>query len=85
MPEDDFVGIALSAAQEIISPPLSVKRGAALLYQITVDNRLKVTVKPRRPIRGQSTFQTDLCVFEEICVEEESEQIKIEIPSPHYS
>jgi hypothetical protein len=27
---------------------------------------LKVTVDPRTPTRGQSAFQTDLCVFEDI-------------------
>ncbi|MDQ2921183.1 MAG: hypothetical protein M3R52_06200 [Acidobacteriota bacterium] len=80
MKEDDFVGIALSAAQEIVAPPLSVVRGAALLYQITVDNRLIVRVKPRKPVRGQSAFQTDLCVFEEVCFEEDSKDVKVQIP-----
>lgn len=80
MKEDNFVGIALAAAQEIVAPPLSVVRGAALLYQITVDNRLSVRVKPRKPVRGQSAFQTDLCVFEEVCFEENSKEVKVQIP-----
>jgi hypothetical protein len=80
MKEDDFVGIALAAAQEIVAPPLSVVRGAALLYQITVDNRLSVRVKPRQPVRGQSAFQTDLCVFEEVSFEENSKEVKVQIP-----
>jgi hypothetical protein len=64
MPEDPFVDIALRAAKAVIGPTLSVKRGAALLYQVTVDNRLKLTIDPANPRRGRSAFQTDLCVFE---------------------
>jgi hypothetical protein len=63
--ESEFVAIAQAAASEILSPPLSVQRGKSLFYQITVDNDLSLTVDPKRPIRGQSAFQTDLCVFEE--------------------
>jgi hypothetical protein len=80
MKEDDFVRIALSAAREIVDPPLSVERGKALLYQITVDNRLNLRVKPRKPVRGQSAFQTDLCVFEEACFEEDAKEVKVQIP-----
>lgn len=35
-----------------------------LLYEVTVDNNLSLTVDPKRPVRGDSAFQTDLCVFE---------------------
>ena len=45
--------------------PLLVKRGAALLYQVTVDNQLSHTVNVKHPVRGNSAFQTDLCVFEQ--------------------
>lgn len=41
-----------------------VRRGAALLYQITLDSDLTARVNPRAPARGQSAFQTDLCVFD---------------------
>jgi hypothetical protein len=64
--ESDFVEKARLAAEEILEPPLRVKRAANLLYQVTVNNRLEVTVSPRTPMRGQSAFQTDLCVFEEV-------------------
>jgi len=63
--ESEFVGIARLAAEEILAPPLSIRRGAALLYQVTVDNELSLTVDPKHPMRGNSAFQTDLCVFEE--------------------
>lgn len=66
MIEDEFVNTAHSAALDILTPPLRVRRGAALLYQVTVDNRLELTVNPQNPKRGQAAFQTDLCVFDSI-------------------
>jgi hypothetical protein len=63
--ESKFVEVALVAIQEVLDPPLFVKRGAALLYQVAVDNRLELTVNPKRPMRGDSAFQTDLCVFDQ--------------------
>lgn len=66
MKEDDFVTTALAAAGEVLAHPLSIRRGAALLYEVTVDNRLTLTVDPRDPKRGHSAFQTDLAVFEEV-------------------
>ena len=62
--ESSFVQTALEAAKVVLRPPLSIQRGAALLYQVTVDNKLQLTVEPRRPVRGNSAFQTDLCVFD---------------------
>ena len=41
---------------------ISVKK-ANLLYEITVDNNLEVTVDPKEPMRGQIAFQTDFCIF----------------------
>ncbi|HZZ95185.1 MAG TPA: hypothetical protein VFE23_21680 [Usitatibacter sp.] len=64
MEEDPFVATAMEAAKEVLAPPLSIERGAALLYQVTVNNRLEIGVDPKKPVRGQSAFQTDLCVFE---------------------
>src|ERR1700678_368223 len=62
--ESKFVEKALAAATKVLKPPHSIKRGAALLYEVTVDNNLKVTIDPKKPMRGVSAFQTDLCVFE---------------------
>jgi hypothetical protein len=62
--ESTFVELAFEAARNILKPPLLIQRGAALLYQVTVDNQLSLTVNPKRPMRGASAFQTDLCVFE---------------------
>lgn len=66
MAEDPFVQLAFKVASGVAQPPLRVSRGACLLYQVTVDNRLQVTVDPRSPTRGQSAFETDLCVFDDI-------------------
>ncbi len=59
----------MAAAEEVLAAPLSIRRGAALLYQVTVDNRLEIKVKPKKPMRGYSAFQTDLCVFETVDAE----------------
>jgi hypothetical protein len=66
MPEDVFVDTAMKAAKSVIGPPLLVERGASLLYQVTVDNRLNVGVNPKKPKRGQAAFQTDLCIFDQV-------------------
>jgi len=65
MEEDVFVQEALAAAQEILAPPLLIRRGAALLYQVTVNNRLEITADPLKPVKGRAAFETDLCVFED--------------------
>lgn len=62
--ESAFVEVAQRVAEKILPSPLFVLRGAALLYQVTVDNRLSHTVDVKRPVRGNSAFQTDLCIFE---------------------
>jgi len=68
--ESEFVGVALEVAQSLLaSPPYVVRRGASLLYQVTVDNKLELSVEVKNPVKGQSAFQTDLCVFEIINTE----------------
>lgn len=81
MEEDLFVSEALAAAEEILAPPLAIIRHATLLYQVTVDNRLKVTVDPRKPSRGHSGFQTDLCVFEDVGEEIRIPRVVLEFKS----
>lgn len=59
----------MSAAADVLVPPLAIERGVVLLYRLALDNRLAPTVSPDRlkaPARGQSAFQTDLCVLEEV-------------------
>jgi hypothetical protein len=62
--ESKFVETALAAAKKVLLHPLSIQRGAVLLYEVSVDNNLSLTVDPKHPVRGDSAFQTDLCVFE---------------------
>jgi len=62
--ESAFVAVAMEVARKVLEPPLSIHRGASLLYQVTVNNNLSVTVDVKNPRRGSSAFQTDLCVFE---------------------
>jgi len=62
--ESSFVDVALEAAHSVLQSPLSIHRGVALLYQVTVDNTLSLTVDIKNPRRGSSAFQTDLCVTE---------------------
>ena len=58
--ENEFVEVALASAKDVIGPPLSIERGKSLLYRVTVNNRLKVTVKPHDPKSG---YQADRCDF----------------------
>lgn len=63
--ESEFVGVALEVANQLFpDSQYRVQRGAVLLYRITVDDQLAVRVDARKPVRGNSAFETDLCVFE---------------------
>jgi len=66
MKEDVLVAEVLEEAQRRFHPPLVVARGEVLLYQVRVNNRLEITVDPKRPRKGQSAFQTDIAVFEQL-------------------
>lgn len=66
MKEDEFVVQSQHVIGTILHPPLLVKRAAVLLYQTYLDNRLQVQPRNfRHPARGDSAFQTDLCIFEQ--------------------
>jgi hypothetical protein len=41
-----FRWVTMRAAEEVVGPPLFANRGTALLYQMTVNYRLEVRVKP---------------------------------------
>jgi hypothetical protein len=65
--ESPFVDVAHALiANQLRGQPLVVRRGAVLLYQVRVDNNLRVMPQERvrDPKRGDSAFQTDLCLFE---------------------
>jgi hypothetical protein len=64
MTEDQFVTCVEKMARRFLPRGLIVRRGASLLYEVTVDHRLEIRVDPKRPSRGHAAFQTDLCIFE---------------------
>ena len=63
MTEDQFVKKITSLAKKILPDKYIPIQKANLYYQITLDNNLNVTINPKEPMRGQSAFQTDLCIF----------------------
>lgn len=65
----------------MLRPPRFIRRSAALLYEITVNNQLQVTIDPREPMRGQSAFQTDLCVFETVAAGVDLPRVVLEFKS----
>lgn len=64
MLEDRLVAVAQRVIARSLARRFEVERGAPLLYQVKVDNRLAIRVNPLAPTRGQSAFETDVCVFE---------------------
>jgi hypothetical protein len=56
-----------AVADKILVSPFRVERGAPLLYEIRASNALEVMSQDqiRKPKRGTSAFQTDLCMFED--------------------
>lgn len=62
--EDRLVDDVHDALVASLPVTFTVRRGANLYYEIVVDEALRITADPRKPVRGQSAFQSDLCVFE---------------------
>src|SRR5690606_30085073 len=78
--ESEFVGVALDVANQLFpDSQYRVARKAVLLYRITVDDQLAIRVNVRKPVRGNSAFETDLCVFEKRVISGNEGEI-IEIP-----
>ena len=78
--ESEFVAFAHSLANDLLADPFQVVRGHPLLYELTVDNNLKV-MNPeaiRNPKRGSSAFQTDLCILERRSAEVSIPRVVIE-------
>ncbi len=63
MQEDDFVQQVTLLVKEVLPEQYIPIQKANLYYQITVDNNLDVTLDLKKPKRGDSAFQTDLCIF----------------------
>lgn len=53
-------------ARRALKPHLNIERAEHRFFTpVTVNNALQVTVDPKKPVRGQSAFEADLCVFEQ--------------------
>jgi hypothetical protein len=64
MKESQFVDIFQSVSSEV-SRDFVVKRGTNLLYQLMLNRNLQLSVDlGYPPMRGESAFQTDVCIFE---------------------
>ena len=69
--ESEFVETARQIARRILTGGLEIERGAALLYEITVDNTLSVTVDPKNHLEEVPLFRqtfafssvVEMCVF----------------------
>ncbi|MDW7728011.1 MAG: hypothetical protein SCH70_13055 [Candidatus Methanoperedens sp.] len=65
MEESSFVSIFENISKNISDKTLIVKRKANLFYEIYLDTNLKVRNDEfSNPKRGNSAFQTDICIFE---------------------
>lgn len=65
MTQEEFVNEILNALDGALDPQLRATGEYSLLYQLSVDQRLELEVDPKRPTRGQSAFNVDICVYEE--------------------
>jgi len=77
--EDQFVTRDEKLMRSILPGRLVVRRGASLLYEVTVDHRLEIRADRKRPSRGHAAFQTDLCVFEALAAGLEIPRLVLEI------
>lgn len=66
MKESNFVSIFKEAARKT-SKNLIVKQGSNLFYELSLNRNLELSVSDlSKPKRGQSAFQTDICIYEHI-------------------
>lgn len=68
MQENQFFSIFETAANEAMGENAFVQSKANLRYELFLDRRLSppLAEDTQKPRRGQSAFQTDICVFEKI-------------------
>ena len=73
MEESQFVAIFKQASDNILwDSPIIVERGRNLLYQLPLNRQLKPSVADTiSPKRGDSAFETDICISEKVAGPEE--------------
>jgi hypothetical protein len=65
MKESTFVDVFESIAKEVLKDKAVVLRKANLYYELFLNRYLELaTPETKKPKRGNSAFQTDICVFE---------------------
>lgn len=65
MKESAFVGIFESIAKEVLGNKAIVRSKTNLFYELFLDQKLNLAVSDtRKPKRGTSAFQTDICICE---------------------
>lgn len=65
MKESTFVGVFESIATEVLGDKAIVLRKANLYYELFLNRKLELaTPETKKPKRGTSAFQTDICIFE---------------------
>ncbi len=65
MKESAFVTLFEKSASNALADSLKVERGHNLLYELTLNTSLDVSVSDtKNPKRGISAFQTDICILE---------------------
>jgi len=65
MEESAFVGVFESIAKEVLGDKAIVRRKANLFYELFLDRKLNLAIQDTKsPKRGESAFQTDICICE---------------------
>jgi len=65
MKESTFVDVFESIAKEVMGDNAVVRRKANLYYELSLNRNLELaTPRTKKPKRGHSAFQTDVCIFE---------------------
>jgi hypothetical protein len=63
MTEDEFVEKVTQLMKGVLPDQFVLQQKANLYYQIVADNNLNIAADLKNPKRGDSAFQTDLCIF----------------------
>jgi hypothetical protein len=67
MKESSFVAVFEAIAREVLGTKAVVHRKANLYYELFLDRKLELAVKDTKtPKRGNSAFQTDICICENL-------------------
>lgn len=67
MEESKYVIEFSKIAQKVFANSFIIKKKVNLLYELSLDKNLELNIQDtQNPKRGNSAFQTDICIFEKI-------------------